>query len=345
MKALWNTYNTDREGGKKRQRPGSREDLVCGKCDQEVDLNDLSCSGCKIIFCQKCTGLSKPVYACVRSGELSDFMWSCRSCKSTIPTLENISSSLKDIQTSNVIRFGQIEERLEKVELNTGKEALDKMKEDITSEVSNNIATAVDDRLKEYEDQRKRELNIILFRLPEKHDESGNTRKEKDYEDLVQIARALGLKEDLDITTQFRLGKQKVNTTRPLKVILRNKSQRKFLLENARFIPQKLEKRLASVVIVRDLTEKQQQERKIKHAKKQKSNDMELVEEDIHEKIDQTEIISPIKRLDHLNTNDTNFLLSQSTILDEVGEQTVIGGIHVHGAETAEPTSPTVPRD
>ena len=117
----------------------------------------------------------------------------------------------------------------------------------------------------------------------------------------------MGLKEDLDITTQFRLGKQKVNTTRPLKVILRNKSQRKILLENARFIPQKLEKRLASVVIVRDLTEKQQQERKIKHAKKQKSNDMELVEEDNHEKIDQTEIISPIKRLDHLNTNDTNF--------------------------------------
>ena len=72
---------------------------------------------------------------------------------------------------------------------------------------------------------------------------------------------------------------------------------------------------------------------------------MELVEEDNHEKIDQTEIISPIKRLDHLNTNDTNFLLSQSTILDEVGEQTVIGGIHVDGAETAEPTSPTVPRD
>ena len=185
--------------------------------------------------------------------------------------MENISSSLKDIQTSNTIRFGQIEERLEKVELNTGKEAPDKMKEDITSEVSNNIATAVDDRLKEYEDQRKRELNIILFRLQEKHDESGNTRKEKDYEDLVRIARALGLKEDLDITTQFRLGKQKVNTTRPLKVILKNKSQRKFLLENARFIPQKLEKRLASVVIVRDLTEKQQQERKIKHAKKNKN--------------------------------------------------------------------------
>ena len=165
---------------------------------------------------------------------------------------------------------------------------------------------------------------------------------------MVRIARALGLKEDLDITTQFRLGKQKVNTTRPLslKVILKIKSQRKFLLENARFIPQKLEKRLDSFVIVRDLTEKQQQERKIKHAKKkQKSNDMELVEEDNHEKLDQTEIISPIKRLDHLNTNDTNFLLSQSTILDEVGEQTVIGGIHVHGAETAEPTSPTVPRD
>ena len=168
MKALWNTYNTDREGGKKRQRPGSREDLVCGKCDQEVDLNDLSCSGCKIIFCQKCTGLSKPVYACVRSGELSDFMWSCRSCKSTIPTLENISLSLKDIQTSNATRFGQIEERLEKVELNTGKEALDKMKEDITSEVSNNIATAVDDRLKEYEDQRKKRTQYNFVQITRK---------------------------------------------------------------------------------------------------------------------------------------------------------------------------------
>ena len=129
LRTLWNNYNTkETESNKKRQRPGSNDDLSCAKCDKDVDHRDLSCSGCKLLYCEQCTGLSKSVYACVRAGELGEFLWSCKSCKNTLPTLENINSTLKEIQSSNVTRFKNIEDRLQIVEKNSGQEFINNIK-------------------------------------------------------------------------------------------------------------------------------------------------------------------------------------------------------------------------
>ena len=73
-----------------------------------------------------------------------------------------------------------------------------------------------------------------------------------------------------------------MNAIWPLKVILKkNKSQRKFLLENARFISTKAERKLSKVVILKDLTPKQQAEREDKiKKKKEKALEKELVNQD-----------------------------------------------------------------
>ena len=62
--------------------------------------------------------------------------------------------------------------------------------------------------------------------------------------------------------TCFRLGKKQANKIRPLKVILAEKAQRKFTLENAKFIPTKLPPEWENVIISKDLTPVQREERK-----------------------------------------------------------------------------------
>ena len=116
---------------------------------------------------------------------------------------------------------------------NSGQEFINNIKKDVTNEIRVDISTVVNNQLKEYEDIRKRELNIIMFNVPEKMDTNSNVRQRKDLEDINSISTSLGLTDELEVTAQFRLGKTKMNAIRLLKVILKNKSQRKFLLENA----------------------------------------------------------------------------------------------------------------
>ena len=133
-----------------------------------MDHRDLSCSGCKLLFCEQCTGLSKSVYAYVRAGELGEFLWSYNfSFKNTLPTLKKINSTLKEIQSSNVTRFKNIEDRLQIVDKNSGQEFINNIKKDVAYEIRVDISTVVNNQLKEYEDIRKRELNIIMFNVQE----------------------------------------------------------------------------------------------------------------------------------------------------------------------------------
>ena len=75
-------------------------------------------------------------------------------------------------------------------------------------------------------------------------------------------------------------------------------------------------------------------------------------EDDYVDNIEAMEQLSPItSELEHLNTNITSgeqTLFSQSTIVGDVGDETVMGGIQDHEAEIAThepPTSPTVRRE
>ena len=49
------------------------------------------------------------------------------------------------------------------MEKNSGQEFINNIKKDVTNEIRVDISTVVNDQLKEYEDIRKRELNIIMF--------------------------------------------------------------------------------------------------------------------------------------------------------------------------------------
>ena len=58
------------------------------------------------------------------------------------------------------------------------------------------------------------------------------------------------------------LGKKSLTSNRPLKLVLEMKSQKKFLLDNAKSLPEKAPGNLRQVIIVKDMTFKQREERR-----------------------------------------------------------------------------------
>ena len=173
------------------------------------------------------------------------------------PTLENIAVTLQDIQSKHEHRMSTLEDRMNRFESNAKVEIqsnISNMREGILNELKSDINTLVDSRSRELEDRKRRELNITLFNLKEHNDAAGIDNKREDEEDFVTICSCLGLS-NVQLTTTFRLGK-KGNTCRPrpLKVILINKADRKFLLNNAKFIKDKAPAKFGEVIITKDMT-------------------------------------------------------------------------------------------
>ena len=192
------------------------------------------------------------------------------------PTLENIAGTLQDIQNKNDTRMTNIESRMDKLESNPKDEVtlqITNMKSSIIESIKGDIYSVVDQRNKELEDRKRRELNLTIFNLDEHQHRSGVENKQADEQDILNISASLGL-ENLNIVTSFRLGKKENSKIRPMKIVLDSKAQRKFLLDNARHIPRKTNEAYHKVIISKNLTVQQREERRevLKTRKQQKTS-------------------------------------------------------------------------
>ena len=140
------------------------------------------------------------------------------------------------------------------------------MKEDIITSLKADINTVVDARNKELEDRKCRDMNLTVFNLQEHNFGNGPDNKRADENDILRICSSLGL-ETPTINYSYRLGKKVESKTRPLKLVLDSKAQRKFLLDNARFVQTKADDNYKRVIITKDLTPAQRWERREKIAK------------------------------------------------------------------------------
>ena len=68
--------------------------------------------------------------------------------------------------------------------------------------------------------------------------------------------------DNLKIVTSYRLGRRSDSKIRPLKVILEERAQRKFIPDNSKSIPSKARPRFQNIYVVKDLTPTQRQERR-----------------------------------------------------------------------------------
>ena len=112
------------------------------------------------------------------------------------------------------------------------------------------------------EEREKKELNIVIFNMPEHLSAMGMTYNTAEEYDVKEISHHLG-QESLNITNIFRLGKRVQDKSRVLKVILDSKIERKFLLENARHIEAKVPETFKRVIIKKDMTLVQRDERRM----------------------------------------------------------------------------------
>ena len=97
---------------KKRFRQDSSDpEAACQKCDKII-TESVICQGCKLDYCVACAKISPTLFECLRSGEMNDFYWSCTSCRTTLPTLDNITGMLKDMQKDSNERMTRLETRV-----------------------------------------------------------------------------------------------------------------------------------------------------------------------------------------------------------------------------------------
>ena len=91
------------------------------------------------------------------------------------------------------------------------------------------------------------------------------------------IAEQLGIN-DLPVETSYRLGKKTKEKTRPFKVILKDRRQRKQLLDNnSRRIRDRVSEKFKNVIIVKDLTEEQRLTRKLKRLNRDKEDNQNIL--------------------------------------------------------------------
>ena len=342
----------------KRLRQDSDDlEVICQKCDN-LTKERVSCSGCQLNFCLRCASISATLWTCISKGELDNFIWSCRSCRATFPSLDNISKVLGDIQTTTNSRMDKFEARLGKIEERTQNEiksSVSDMKSEIIESLQTNIESLVDSRTKELEDRKRRESNLVLFNVPEHRYPRAEENKMQDMEYIQRLSSCLGL-ESPQIITCFRLGKKSLTSNRPLKLVLEMKSQEKFLLDNAKSVPEKAPGNLRQVIIVKDMTIKQREERRERRRNRGRNvepADRQNIQPDHNRsntmEIDpaQQQLPSPIpgneniqnQSLSQLNIHSSTSVFDDTTLVEHIGpnsesaetdagDDTVIGGVN-----------------
>ena len=194
------------------------------------------------------------------------------------------------------------------------KTKIEQVKFEVKTDIEDEVKLLVDDRVKELDDRRRRELNIMVYNLPEGNSSVGKENKYHDDQLITNLANYLEV-ENLEIVTSYRLGRKSEDTSRPLKVILKDRKQRKNLIKNAKGIRDLNDLILKMVIISKDLTNDQRLERKSKFENKNKNS------VDVNIPVNQGSINNNID--EEVNGIDMSYV-SQNGI-----DETIIGGVGV----------------
>ena len=150
------------------------------------------------------------------------------------------------------------------------------------------------------------------------------------------------------------LGKKSLTSNRPLKLVLEMKSQKKFLLDNTKSVPEKARGNLRQVIIVKDMTFKQREERRRNRGRNVPSADRQNIQPDQNRsntmEIDpaQHQLPSPIpgneniqnQSLSQLNIHSSTSVFNDTRLVEQhigpnsqsdetdIGDDTISGGVN-----------------
>ncbi|MES9884549.1 MAG: hypothetical protein ABW185_27200 [Sedimenticola sp.] len=247
----------------KRQRLGSE---TCPKCEQDIGTKiSYDCSVCDLTFCFECTNISTALHEAILDNPESNFKWICMSCKHNFPSINNIQSSFVTMDKKNDKRMCSLEEKIDNINLTVSGKIQEEVKQmkgevvqEITEKVMHNLTDEIRKEVREIDEQKMRLSNIMVFNMPESTETNSEKKKEDDVTRFVTICNKLGL-EEIEIRMSFRIGTLTENKTRPLKIILASTKCRKVIIDNAKFIRQKVNGPLNRVIFAKDLTWKQRE--------------------------------------------------------------------------------------
>ena len=116
------------------------------------------------------------------------------------------------MEDNQAIRLCDLEVKMDKMEIGSQEmfeKNMERIEKKVLSKIEEQIQNIVDSKNKEYDDRRRRELNIVMFNLKEGSNIEGFANKEWDEDRIRYISEELGIS-DLQIESSYRLGK-KVN--------------------------------------------------------------------------------------------------------------------------------------
>ena len=103
--------------------------------------------------------------------------------------------------------------------------------DDIKQEIKQSLQNDVRREVREIEDQKIRSMNLIIFNLEESKSSISSVRQQDDISAVKTLFDNIGVS-NVDVKVGFRLGNKDPKKTRPLKLILNNKRQRKEIMDN-----------------------------------------------------------------------------------------------------------------
>ena len=263
----------------KRARVGSN---TCPKCEKTVLENQshIDCSVCELRYCTECTNISPRLAEALKEDTSHNFKWTCNGCKQNFPCMTNLSQQLKSIEETTNIRIKNVEDKVCKLDeqmdykIQSNIELIKpKLIEDIGKDIKSTLQQDIRTEIREIEDQKTRTLNLVIFNLTESSSSVSKTRQSHDTSKFITLCGNLEI-ENIDINVTFRIGKPTEGKTRPLKVVLNNKRQRKNIIENAHLIKTFTKSNeFQKCIITKDLTPRQREENKQRRLERNKQKE------------------------------------------------------------------------
>lgn len=251
------TYKLDGDG-----RGNEDLDSNCGECSKIVKNNEkgIQCDMCEMWYHSRCGGINNETYAVITATEGID--WYCSKCKkmSRLNTLEivRLDKENKELKGENELlkgRLAVLESRIDEIK--------QELRNEIMADVNKQF-TEVMENMKESEERKSKENNLVLFNVkePDGDDDRSSERKDRDNCDKI-FTQGVGLRaSDYNITTLYRLGKKNRENDsgkpRPLLVKLERTEQKWNILKNAKNLARE-EGELKRCIIAPDLTRKERE--------------------------------------------------------------------------------------
>ena len=245
--------------------------MVCKATCKTVPSNtkgSICCSVCQHWYHPDCAGVTTEEFKmCLKWKEMKGTdIWTCSPCESANENLdkrvkevnakvEEVKKDLKEMGHKQ--EQSELREQVRDTKVETQAAELAALKERITI-LEGNSGVKV---LREVEERKSREANLVFYRIPEGAGVKAETRKEEDEKRVILVLQEIGIISGFELKFSRRVGeKLERKEARPLLVGFDSQQTTEAILDRSFRLSRCAHEGLREVTIVRDLTLRQRKD-------------------------------------------------------------------------------------